>query len=258
MWNPEFWSDRLLRVFGLTFANKNKNTISYAASIGSEKAALGKEELYQEMMGAIDHISVRETSARDFLQPLTDKPVQVVLDPTLLLDSEEWSSVSADRLVSDNYIFSYFLEEKQPHNDQLFALADVLDRPIYCISKPVGIYTRPETDHQVLNAGPREFLSYIQNADYVITNSFHGMVFSIIFRKEFWVFKRYREQEKDAANHRITDLLDKIGLNDRLLLDDEIPDIDKLNQTINYDLVEKRLEELRDHSFDWLKNALTD
>ena len=246
----------MLRTYGLTFANKDKKTISYAASIGSEKTALGKEALYHEMMSAIDHISVRETAAKDYLQPLTDKPVQVVLDPTLLLSSEEWSAIAAERQVSGNYLFSYFLEEKQPHKDQLFALADVLQLPIYCISKIHNIYTRSETDHQILDAGPREFLSYIQNADCIITNSFHGMVFSVLFHKPFWVMKRFKDTDEKSMNNRITDFLREFGLEDRLLEDGETPDTERLYRPIDYDRVDRILEKKREESMKWLEASL--
>ncbi len=256
VWNPEFWSDRLLRAFGLTFVKEDKKTLSYAASIGSEKAAKGKEQLYREILRSIDYISVREEAARDFLQPLTDKDIQVVLDPTMLLSVDRWNYVTAKRLVREKYIFAYFLEEKYPNNDLLFGFANRLNLPMICISKTQNLYTRPDDDQQVLDAGPCEFLSYIKNAECIITNSFHGTVFSILFRKEFWVIKRYREQEKDAANHRVIELLSKFGLMDRLLEDRKVPDSKRLHQKINYKPVEERLRKMRKESLDWLQHVL--
>lgn len=256
VWNPEFWSDQLLRIFGLTFVNSDKKKISYAASIGSEKTAIGKEALYQEIMDSIDYISVREKAAKDFLQPLTNKKIQVVLDPTLLLSIAQWAEVAGERIISGKYIFSYFLEEKQPHNNQLIAIADAIKLPNYCVAKIQNLYTRTNLDSIITDAGPKEFLNYIQNAEYIITNSFHGLIFSIIFRKNFWVFNRYNEWEKDAANHRITDLLHILGLSDRLLQDDEYPKLEKIKQEIDYESVEERLDELRKKSMDWLRDAL--
>ncbi len=258
VWNPEFWSDRLLRAFGLTFVETDKKTLSYAASIGSEKAARGKEQLYREMLRSIDYISVREKAAKDFLQPLTEKNIEVVLDPTMLLNVDRWSFVTANRLVREKYIFSYFLEEKYPHSDLVTGLADRMGLPMVCISKKQNLYTRSDIDLQILDAGPREFLSYIKNAECIITNSFHGTVFSILFHKEFWVIKRYREQEKDAANHRVTELLNEFGLMDRLLEDTEVPDSERLHHKINYAHVETQLRELRKKSIDWLQYALDD
>lgn len=258
VWNPEFWSDRLLRAFGLVFVEEDKRTLSYAASIGSEKAAKGKEQLYREILSSIDYISVREKAAKDFLQPLTDKDIQVVLDPTMLLSAARWNFVTAKRLVRKRYIFSYFLEEKYPHNELVFKLATRMDLPMVCISKIQNLYIRPYIDQQILDAGPEEFLSYIKNAECIITNSFHGTVFSILFQKEFWVIKRYREHEKDAANHRVTELLKEFGLMDRLLRDDEVPDPKRMHQKINYKSVNERLRELRKESIDWLQHALDD
>ncbi len=258
VWNPEFWSDRLLRVFGLTFVEEDKKTLSYAASIGSEKAARGKEQLYREILSAIDFISVREKAAKDFLQPLTDKSIQVVLDPTMLLSASRWDLVTAKRLVRERYIFTYFLEEKYPHGELVSELANRMNLPMICISKVKNVYIRPDIDRQVLDAGPREFLSYIKNAEYVITNSFHGTVFSILFHKEFWVIKRYREYEKDAANNRVTELLMEFGLTERLLQDAEVPDLKRLQKRINYTPVDERLRSLQKESLDWLQHALND
>lgn len=256
VWNPQFWSDRLLRVFGLTFADRKKRTISYGASIGSEKAAKGKEELYRDIMEAIDCISVREDSAKDYLQPLTAKKIQVVLDPTLLLKADQWDDVMVKRQVQGKYIFSYFLEEKYPHTDQVLSFSNIMNLPMYCVSKIKNLYTRPGLDFQIYDAGPKEFLSYIKNAECIITNSFHGMVFSIIFHKNFWVINRYRDHEQDEANHRITDLLSRLDLTNRLLKDGEVPELEKLQENIDFSLVEEKLLGLQKESMEWLRSAL--
>ena len=256
IWNPEFWSERLLGVFGLLFAARGKRTLSYAASIGSEQAVAGKEDVFRAFLEKLDFVSVREAAAQTCLQPLTDKPVRVVVDPTLLLKSSDWAEETAERQTDAPYLFAYFLEEETKHTAQLHAAAGQLSLPVYCISTEKGQYVRPEQDHQICDAGPREFLSYIRNAEMIVTNSFHGMVFSVVFQKPFWVVKRYRDTDKASANNRITDFLRMLGLEDRLLEDGEMPDAERLRRPIDYDRVSTRLEDLRTDSLHWLSDAL--
>ena len=256
IWNPKFWSNRLLGVFGLLFAAPGKRTLSYAASIGSEQAVAGKEEIFRTILEKLDYVSVREAAAQTCLQPLTDKPVHVVADPTLLLTPSDWAEETAERQADVPYLFAYFLEEETKHNAQLHVAAEQLSLPVYCISTEKGQYVRPGKDCQICDAGPREFLSYIRNAEMIVTNSFHGMVFSVVFQKPFWVVKRYRDTDKASANNRITDFLRMLGLEDRLIADDDMPDAEQLRRSIDYSRVSKRLEDLRADSLAWLKNAL--
>lgn len=256
IWNPEFWSDRLLGVYGLLFTNKEKQTISYAASVGSERSIKGREDVFQSILSKLDYISVREESAKKSLQIITEKPIFVSLDPTLLLDASYWEKVAADYSPLEPYLFAYFLEEKEPHTSQLHYVAETMDLPIYCISKEMNCYLRSREDRQIADAGPEEFLNYILCSDVVVTNSFHGMVFSVLFRKQFWVVKRYGDSEKDSANNRIIDFLNMLNLNDRLLQDNEYPDEEQLKSTIDYEEVHKILKDKRVESLQWLKDAL--
>lgn len=259
VWNPQYFGDELLRrVFGLQFAQPSKRKLSYAASIGSEQAAVGKEDLFREMLAGLDFISVRERAARDFLQPLTDKPVAVVLDPTLLLSREEWEKIAAGPGREPPHLFAYFLHERDNrHDEQLHQIAGALDLTLRCIADERERYLRPETeDKQILDAGPQEFLGEIRDAEMVFTNSFHGVVFSVLFHKPFWVFKRNRDGDKGSMNARVTDFLSDFGLSDRLLEDGEAPSLEKLRTPIDYDAVDRVLEEKRAFSLNWLKTAL--
>lgn len=255
IWNPQFWSDRLLGVFGLAFADKEKRTVSYAASIGSEQSAVGKEEVFREILEGLDFISVREAAAKNFLQPLTEKEVKVVLDPTLLMERKEWEIIAAKPQTENPYIFAYFLEEQEPHTKQLQHIAELKGLPVHCFSTD-DCYVRPETDKSVKGIGPREFVSYIKNAEMVVTNSFHGMVFSVIFNKPFWVMKRYKDTDKASANNRITDFLKELGLEDRLIEDGVMPTGAEIDRPIDYGRVNRTLAEKRADSLEWLKNAL--
>lgn len=208
----------------------------------------------------MDYISVREKTAKEFLQPLTDKPVTVVLDPTLLLNKQEWRDMAIGPQEKKPYLFSYFLSEKENRHDrQLQTAANALNLSLKCISEELKCYPRRNTeDQQILDAGPKEFVGYIRDAEMVFTNSFHGLVFSVLLQKPFWAFKRNKDSDKGSMNARVTDFLSGFGLEDRLLEDGETPAKEKLTQPIDYKRVTKILQEKRMFSLDWLKTALSD
>ena len=259
VWNPRYFGDELLRkIFGLQFASPSKRKLSYAASMGAEQAAVGKEDIFRDILADLDFISVREKSAQQFLQPLTDKPVTVVLDPTLLLTQQEWDELAIGPGEKHPHLFAYFLHEKDNrHDEQLHGITDSMSLPLRCIADELNRYPRPETaDKQILDAGPKEFLGEIRDAEMVFTNSFHGLVFSVLFHKPFWAFKRNRDGDIGSMNNRIIDFLADFGLSDRLLEDGEVPSLEKLRTPIDYDAVDRILEEKRAFSLNWLKTAL--
>lgn len=258
VWNPGTLTGVSRTVYGLHFVDSAKRKLSYAASIGAEEAAAGKQDMYQEILDGLDFISVREKSAQQFLQPLTDKPVTVVLDPTLLLAEREWDKLAIGPGGDQPHMFAYFLDERDNRHDaQLHQIANALGLPLRCIADEPGRYPRSGTsDKQILDADPREFLGEIRDAEMVFVNSFHGLVFSILFHKPFWAFKRNRDDDRGSMNNRITDFLAEFGLSDRLLENGEVPSLEKLRTPIDYDAVDRILEEKRAFSLNWLKTAL--
>lgn len=256
IWSMKFQNEQTLYMYGLLFAEPGKRKISYAASIGAERTAHGHEDLFREVLNNLDCISVREKAARDFLQPLTDKPVAVTADPTLLLTGEEWDKIAVQPPRVEPYAFAYFLQEKDNrHTGELHHILSELDLPMLCIADETGIYPRPQ-DEQIFDAGPAEFLGYIRNAEIVLTDSFHGMVFSVLYNKPFWVFKRNRDDDRASMNSRITDFLSELGLEDRLLQNGEFPTEERLRERIDYAPVNRLVQEKREFSFHWLKDAV--
>lgn len=256
IWSMKFQNEQTLQMYGLLFAEKGKRKISYAASIGSERAAHGHEDLFRKILDNLDYISVRENAARDFLQPLTEKPVAVTADPTILLTKEEWNKIAITPHEAGKYAFVYFLGEKDNRHDrELHHILDLLQLPMTCIADEVAVYPRRQ-DRQILDAGPREFVGYVKNAEVVLTNSFHGMVFAVIYNKPFWVFKRNREDDTASMNNRVTDFLAEFGLESRLIQNGEFPTKERLNEKIDYASVNQIIQKKREYSIDWLKSAI--
>ena len=111
------------------------------------------------------------------------------------------------------------------------------------------------TDYVVKYAGPREFLGYIKNAKIIVTDSFHGTVFSIIFRKNFYVFERFSNTDKICQNSRIYNILNKTNLIDRIIKFDGY--INNHIHEINYNDVYKLLEAERLNSITYLKDSIS-
>ena len=112
-------------------------------------------------------------------------------------------------------------------------------------------------DIQKIDISPKEFLGYIKYSDFVITDSFHCVVFSILFEKRFVVLKRNLDKEKKAMNSRLTDLLSLVGLDDRIVDNTSSRNIQEiLNRPIDYSSVLKKIEEEKIKSLEWLQNNL--
>lgn len=256
IWNVNYRNEQEIRMYGLLFADNSKRKISYAASIGAEQTAFGHELLFREILSNMDYISVREKAAKEYLQPLTDKPVAVTADPTLLLTKKEWDEIAIMPDGTGEYAFAYFLKEKDNRHDrELRYILDELQLSMICIADEVAVYPRRQ-DKQILDAGPREFVGYIKNAEVVLTNSFHGMVFAVLYNKPFWVFKRNLDHDATSMNHRIMDFLEELGLENRLIQNGEFPAKEKLGEKIDYVSVNQIIEKKRAYSIDWLRNAI--
>ena len=256
VWNPQKMGVQAVEMFGLLFAERKKKKIAYAASIGAEQLVPLYEKLFKKILDNMDHISVREESAKAALQPMTRKEIHVVLDPVMLLTAEEWEKVAKVPETDEPYVFCYFLgEPKNRHNEQFKAIANILGRKVRCISGEQNLYVR-EQDMEILDAGPREFIGNIYGAETVFVNSFHGTVFSIVFHKNFWVFCRDKQSVYNSANSRIIDLLRMFGLENRIINDGDIPSFEKLQQPIDYQKVDAILEKKQSESLAWLTNAI--
>lgn len=182
IWNPYY------EYYGgecdfLEFAD-NKQKISYAASFGVSEIPNERKEEYQKFLSEFNKISVREKEGSDIVMELTGKEANIVLDPTLMINADKWRKCSKyEACIPDNpYCFVYSLGEK---ND---FFVDKLEN----IKQDLKIFDIGKTTKYGRNLpiGPSEFLYAIDNAEVVLTDSFHATVFSILFHKDVWVFER--------------------------------------------------------------------
>ena len=236
IWNPE----RCNHIFFLDFADKSRR-ISYAASMGSTKLDEEKRELYKSWLSSFDSISVREKACKKVLEELTEKEISVNIDPTFLVEREKWIALEKEYPIKGKFILLYMLYWNSGFKDELIELKRRTGLPIYCVCPDVsGVYA----DHRLYDVGVEEFLWLVDHAEYVVTSSFHGAAFSIIFKKQF------APLINPSQPSRIQNLLEVLSVSPL--------DIKELGagKRINYDGVDERIEKERQRSSEYLKEAI--
>ena len=189
VWNP-IWHDP---AYLLQFVGNSAPKISYAASLGVSVLDQQQEKIFRTYLTDFDGISVREKTAADLLSPLTNKEVNVCVDPTLLLSVDDWDAVASERVVDEKYVFLYLLGDDMRVRKLAESFADFHGMKLVMIPDLLGAYRK--NDRKICadfipNATPRDFISLIKHSEYVLTDSFHTCVFSLLYKKEFFAFSR--------------------------------------------------------------------
>ena len=231
--------------FFLSFAG-DKRRVAYAPSLGRtsfDPENFDKEKVAR-LLADFDFLSVREAETLPLFQSLVDKPIDGVLDPTLLLDATDYEAILSEPPVEGEYIFMYLLRKCPELVESTIAMARETGKKVVYVSErnlpiPNGV--------NLFGIGPSEFLALIANAGCVMANSFHAAVFSVLFRKAFRVFAT------DKTGSRMRDLLGNLGIPERCVACEDSSTI----TDVDWDDVEGRLESLRAHSMDYLRRALS-
>ena len=244
VWNPFFINPD---IFLLTFVNEKKR-IAYAASFGISTLPNKYIPVYKEFLPKMKAISVRENEGKKIVQELTDKSVEVVIDPTMMLSKSQWLSLSKHRIEKpDNkYILTYSLGEK---DDDFLKMINEVSKNLNL--KVINLLNKGSKNEY--SNSPIEFINLINNAELFLTDSFHGVVFSIILKTPFIVAERKVKSPEMSMNSRIYTLLEKFGMNDRLS-----SNITSFNQimNVNFDKVDEIIEEEKSKAYSYLKDAL--
>lgn len=251
VWNPTCGGliDKLNPCYYLAFADGNKyKKISYASSLGSYR--FNEEEIKSvgKWLGEYSHLSTRELEGKEHLETFLDHDVKVVLDPTLLLDKQEWMKVSVPvmKVKNKKYVLVYYIDEIAECVEYARKVADANGWRVAMMTNTAKRF--PGVDINIPFCGPAEFLWLFNNAQFVCTNSFHGTAFSVNFNKNFIsIIKRNSPQ-------RARTLLKNVGLQERLLT--EIRQVDEMSLDVDWTNVNEKLEQLRVDSADYLINAI--
>lgn len=246
--------------FWLKFVKEDKIKISYAASISLPGIPKQAEKYICEALKGFKAISVRENNDKKVIQRIVKDKVECVLDPTLLIDREEWDKLSRETVISNReYIFAYLIGGSDLDRNFVTEFGKKMNIHIVTIPYLTDSYRKCDKkfgDDQICNLSPTDWISLIKNAKYIFTDSFHGCVFSILFHKDFYTFKRFKDSEKTSMNSRIYSLFDLFEIEDRLISNDSSVDLIRNISRIDYNKIECILQRERNKAYKFLYNAI--
>lgn len=238
VWNPIYQDVSKIRF--LTFAKPNKR-IALAPSFGVAEIPESRKKIYTEWLQGIDFLSVREESGAKIIKELVGRKVPVLIDPTLMLKVEEWDQIANKPVGFDKklYLLTYFLGNKtKTYEKEIKKLAYEKNLQIVDLSEI--------SKFEYYTYGPAEFLWLVKNAEYICTDSFHGTVFSILYKKNFTTFPR--AESGFGEDNRVMTLLKKINLTGAIW--------DENEKKLDYSQVDAFLELERNKFDDYLQEAL--
>lgn len=249
IWAPSGFNSK----YFLDFTDKNKK-VAYAPSIGVS-AITDKyiSNRMKELISEFKYLSVRESQGKEIIADLCNKSAELVLDPTLLLEKDEWLQLLEFDLeaCTEKYMLCYFLGQSSTYWNYVEKIAKKKNFKV----KIIPMHKKDLKKGECVNEGdPREFVKLIANAEYICTDSFHGVLFSIIFNRPFSVFERFSKNEKGSQNSRIYNILAILNLNSRLVNVKDFVEEDIDN--IDYSMVNDLLKIERQKSLNFLDNAL--
>lgn len=250
IWNPFFLDNPNSGFFYASFTKKKK--IAYAPSIGVSKVPHQYKEQLKEQIICFDYLSAREQQGVDALHELTGKNVSKVVDPTLLLDVDEWNRLlPIEPPCQQKYILAYFLTPNKIFINLAIEYAHRNNMRLKMFFTDKTCYNY---DCDLITAGPIDFLHYIKHAECLFTDSFHGSIFASIFHTQFFTFKRFK-QTAESQNSRVENLLTMMGIGERLIDETNYNNIYKLTD-IDFQQVSKNIAPFIEKSKLYLLNAL--
>ncbi|MBR6688856.1 MAG: polysaccharide pyruvyl transferase family protein [Clostridia bacterium] len=250
IFNPEL-TGGLSEIYTLNFKKENTKKIIYGASVGNDELLEINKDDFKEKLKELEFISVREENVAKSLERILNKKVEKVLDPTLLLEKEKWEEILTKEktlnLDNTKYILVYTLFE----DPEITKITDYLS----CKTGLKVIHFRKYNAYKnqlmsMYTKGPADFINAFKNAEYIVTNSFHGLVFSIIFeRKQYVIMPKSR-------GGRLKDLISLTGLEKRAVnsLEDVVGK--ELDEEIDYVSVKNKLNYEKEKSIEYLRGGI--
>ncbi|MEP2774904.1 MAG: polysaccharide pyruvyl transferase family protein [Luteolibacter sp.] len=250
IWSPslQFGLDP---AYFLNFGSDRTRRISYAPSFGNAALPDLKAAGASKLISRLDSISVRESSGLRLVEEICGRQATQVVDPTALLDSYD-EIIKPPSDVPENYIFCYALRTDDGVRESANQLSSLTGLPVIT---PKNAHSRWAPIGRICHPGPGEWLGLIRNSRYVVTNSFHGTMFSLLLNKPFVVAAI--PGKKAGLNDRMISLLEAAGLGDRLVSCHDEKTVRKLHDTpIDWAAVNQRLATMRASSEQFLENEI--
>lgn len=244
IWNPMLTGGHLDRAFFLQFTEKTKAT--YGVSVGELDIEKYASEL-KKLTNDFALISAREQDTALRLSKVLGKKVYTVLDCSFLLNQADYSPLESkvsSRICKGPYLLLYNIQRQEKAN--LIAKKIAEENHLIIVDISPNPFIRIKDSSKIMDIGPGEFLWLINHADYIVTNSFHGTVFSIIFEKQFYSIPH------NTRSGRVIDLLGMLHLEDRI-----ITDVSQISEdTIDYCAVSVALNKMKTDSVEYIDRLL--
>ena len=239
-----------LELFGKN--NDAKKLITYAASFGNttlEKLGkYGKKDEIGNLLNGFDALSVRDRNSGKIIEKLTGRKPLYHLDPVLIFDYMHCCDKIPQLDLEEKYLIVYAYAGRISNEE-----ADWISK--YAKRKKLKVYAIggiQKCADKFINCSPFDVLAYFKNADEIITDTFHGTIFSIITHRKFSTLVRRSEGDSYGNEEKISDLLERLHLKERMTYD--IQSVLQINETgINYHSIDEFLEKQRIYSNDYLK-----
>lgn len=245
VWNAG-WNEKIDTPFFLDFETNGKKCFSYAASFGKSKLEDWEKEGTKKLLSKYSYLSMREKSGVEIVNDLGFNNAINVLDPTLLLNKEDWGKLASNKYKNQKYIFVYNLNR----NDKIDKYAEKLAK-----AKKLKIYYVSYAFHEFYKRGKmkcnvrvEDFLALIKNAEYVITDSFHATAFSINFNTQFMIVF------PEKYSTRVENILKITGLESRIVRD--YNDISLADEKIEFSLANLKLKEERGMANNYIEKII--
>ena len=245
VWNSE-WNDEIDKSLFLGYAPDNKRKIAYAASFGKKELDPKEIDETKKLLERYDRISLRESSGVDIVNSLGIKNSVNVVDPTLLLNGDEWREISSNKYKKKEYILVYNLNRNKKIDNYAKNLSAKTGLKIIYLSYQLHDFYKK--GKMVCNPKVENFISLIDNAKYVITDSFHATAFSINLNTQFIIVYPGKFSTRLQSLLKILDLENRVASSEN--------DLKVSNEKIDYEIINNKMNKMREKSLNWLKDSL--
>lgn len=241
----------------LDFIHGSKKA-AYSPSLGGNNLneVVKDTQKYRRLLNEFDFISVREPNGKKWLEQLIGREVPIIADPTLLLSHEEWLQSFSIPQMDEKFIFNYaFFHNRPEANAAIQKISEEMGMPVYVLdNKSWAAYRLDKYGiKRYKMTGPIAFLTLMENAEWVLTQSFHGTLFSAMFHKNFWSYRA--PSVNKPGDDRAIAILKQLGLADRYQVIDDLPN-QNFTKTIDYANTDALISKLRSDAFSYLDKIM--
>lgn len=258
--SDQVWSDTCAKFDPAFFLHlelpANSAKYSYAASFGFNQLPEQLQVEYKKRLEGYKHYSVREKSGVDIIKQLQLGNAAEHCDPTLLLKADDWQKIASEPKQTEPYILIYHVKKPDLLLKKAAELRKATGLNVVYLSSYFSHTTISGKQYKkyrytpVMESSPQDFVTLFANAKYVITNSFHGTVFSILFHKNFWSQLHLTDGK---VNERVKNLLDKVSITNRWIVDESTP---LQENAIDWESVDRRVDAMRTQAKSYLSDII--